>query len=466
MNPEKGFGRRLVVFIDWFGRLWRSHVTENDRGELPFNRAERDSVTHLANKEGDIVAFGSTRDLSIPGTPVFVNCQFPTLDRDAVRSKPLTVGPFAAKPYSVSSIFNISAMSYGALSPVAVRALSKGAKLAGAWLNTGEGGLAPAHLEGGCDIVFQIGTAKYGVRDAEGGLDLEKLKQVAAHPQVKMIEIKLAQGAKPGKGGILPGIKVNKEIAEIRGIPEGKDSISPNRHPEIGSVGELLDMVKLVRGATGLPVGFKTVLSEEQSIEDLCAEIKKRGAESAPDFITLDGGDGGTGAAPMALIDNVGLTLKDSLPMLVGALTRNGLRDRIPVIASGKLITPASIAWALCAGASFVNSARGPMRSLGCVQARECDRNTCPTGITTTNPRLQSRLDPAEKSVKVANYLMGATDEVEVIAHSCGVAEPRGLGPQHVRIVQKDGPPRLLSELHPDLVRRPAAAPPPAAAPQ
>jgi glutamate synthase domain-containing protein 2 len=460
MNPEKGLGKRIVKFIDWFGHLWRSHVTENDRNELPFNRADRVTVRHLAARKSDIAAFGSTRDLAVPGTPVFVNCQFPTLERDAVKSSPVTVGPYAKKPYSIASIFNFSAISHGAAGTTYIRTLSQGAKLAGCWLNTGEGGLSPAHLESGCDIVFQIGTAKYGVRDENGNFDLGKLKQlVADHPQVRMIEIKLAQGAKPGKGGILPAVKVNKEIAEIRGIPEGKDSISPNRHVEIGNAAELLDFVRLVRDATGLPTGIKTVLSESDSIDILAAEIKKRGLESAPDFISLDGGDGGTGAAPMALMDNVGLPLRYALPMLSGALNKHGLSDRIPINASGKLVTPIGIAWALCAGASFVSTTRGAMFAAGCVQSLQCNENTCPVGITTNDPRLEARLNPAEKSVKQANYILGAEAEVEVIAHSCGVAEPRQLGPQHVRIIQKDGPPLLLSEMYPDLVRKPAPGP-------
>lgn len=456
-RPDKGLGRRIIRAMDWFGHFFRSHAGANDREELPFNRAERESVYHTAARKSSIAAFGSTRDLNIPDTPIFANSQYPTLDHDAVKPQPVTVGPHARRPYTVSSIFNISAMSYGAISPVAVQALSRGAKLAECWLNTGEGGLAPAHLTGGCDLVVQIGTAKYGARDEHGNLSDEKLRAIAAHPEVKMIEIKLAQGAKPGKGGILPGAKVTKEIAAIRGIPQGRDSISPNRHPDIGSPDELLDMIERVRRVTGLPVGFKTVISEPESLHDLCRAIKARGIEHAPDFITLDGGDGGTGASPMALMDNVGLQLKDSLPMLVTALNEHDLRDRIPVIASGKLVTAASVAWALCAGATFVNSARGFMFSMGCVQSLKCDKNICPTGIATMDPRLQTRLDPAEKYVKVANYKLGLENDVATIAHSCGVAEPRQLRPHHVWMVSNDGPPRRLSDVHPGLVDKRAA---------
>ena len=316
-------------------------------------------------------------------------------------------------------------------------------------MNTGEGGLSPYHLEGGADIIMQIGTAKYGVRDEAGNLSDEKLREVAAHEQVKMFELKMSQGAKPGKGGILPGIKVSQEIAEIRGIEVGADSISPNRHPEIDNAGEMLDMINRVRDVTGKPVGIKAVIGAYNWLDDLCQEILSRGIESAPDFFTIDSGDGGTGAAPMPLMDNVGLTIKESLPMVSDILHQYGLRDRIRIIASGKLVTPAEVAWALCAGADFINSARGFMFSLGCIQALKCNKNTCPTGITTHNKRLQKGLNPEDKAAKVANYCLNMVHEVEVIAHSCGVREPRKLKRYHVRIVQDNGKSVPMDELYP-----------------
>ncbi len=214
-------------------------------------------------------------------------------------------------------------------------------------MNTGEGGLSPYHLEGGGDIVFQIGTAKYGVRDDRGALDEGKLARGRGPRQVRMFEIKLSQGAKPGKGGILPAAKVTAEVAAIRGIPAGKDSLSPSRHPDIDGTGDLLDMVGRVRRVTGKPTGFKLVLGEPAWLDDLCEEILRRGLDAAPDFITVDSADGGTGAAPLSLIDNVGLPIQESLPLVVDALSEHGLRDRVRVVASGKLITPADVAWAL-----------------------------------------------------------------------------------------------------------------------
>src|SRR6266581_1561511 len=242
---------RFRYFFEHLGEFFRQYFFALDREELPFNRAERSWAYRAAKDVDNTVAFGSTRDINQRGSILFLNCPYPTLEEDAVEAAPLTFGPYAAQPYTTRTIVNISGMSYGALSGPAIRALSRGAKLAGCWLNTGEGGLAPQHLEGGCDVVFQIGTAKYGVRDLDGKLSDDKLREVAAHPEIKMFEIKLSQGAKPGKGGILPAVKVVADIARIRGIREGQDSISPNRHPDINSHGELLDMIERVRRVTG-----------------------------------------------------------------------------------------------------------------------------------------------------------------------------------------------------------------------
>ena len=444
--PVLGHFRPL---FERLGEFFRQYFFAMDREELPFNRAERNWVYRAARAEPGTVAFGSTRDLRSVGTVWFVSCPFPTLEEDAVAPRPVTVGDHCIQPYRTASFFNISGMSYGALSKPAVRALSRGAALAGAWLNTGEGGLAPWHLEGGCDLVFQIGTAKYGVRHPDGSLSAARLKEVAAHDTVRMFEIKLSQGAKPGKGGILPAAKVTEEIARIRGIPIHQDSLSPNRHPEIRGNAELLEMIARVREITGKPVGFKVVLGGQGWLDELFAEIVRRGSEWAPDFITVDGAEGGSGAAPQPLMDAMGLPLREALPLLVDKLVQYGLRERIRVVASGRLITPIGVAWALCMGADFVASARGPMFALGCIQAMRCHRNTCPTGITTHDPRFQQGLDPELKSLWVANYLRRVAHEVGMIAHSCGVREPRELRRRHCRVVTGDGRSRSLEELFP-----------------
>ncbi|MCH8865932.1 MAG: FMN-binding glutamate synthase family protein [Proteobacteria bacterium] len=442
---------RFRNLFEHLGEFFRQYFFALDREEMPFNRAQRSWVYRAAKGVDNVVAFGSTLNLNPAGTAIFVNCPYPTLECDAVPTEPVTIGPYAREPYVAKSILNVSAMSYGAISKPAVLALSNGARMAGIWLNTGEGGVSPWHLEGGADIVFQIGTAKYGVRDENGSIDDQKLRDVASNTQVKMIELKLSQGAKPGKGGILPGAKVTAEIAMIRGIPEGEDSISPNRHPEINSAEDLLDMINHIRDVSGRPTGFKAVIGAYGWLDDLFNLIRQRGIESAPDFITVDSGDGGTGAAPMSLIDNVGLPIKESLPLVVDKLMHYGLRDRIKVVASGKLINPSDAAWALCMGADFVNSARGFMFALGCIQALQCNKNTCPTGVTTHDRKLQRGLVPADKAERVKRFSDTMRKEIGIIAHSCGVAEPRRLRRYHCRIVQADGRSMPLDELYPDV---------------
>jgi glutamate synthase domain-containing protein 2 len=440
---------RFRYLFGALGEFFRQYFFAMDREEMPFNRAERDWVEKSSQGDDNTIAFGSSKVLTQPGTPIFVNCPFPMLDEDTEQTPPVTIGPYCREPYEAASLINISGMSFGAISRPAVQALSTGAKLAGCWMNTGEGGLSPYHLEGGCDIVFQMGTAKYGVRNVQGGLDDEKLREIAAHDQVKMIEIKMSQGAKPGKGGILPAAKVTEEIASIRGIPAGEASISPNRHREINSAEQLLDFISHVREMCGLPVGFKAVIGDYSWLEQLCEEIHRRGVESAPDFITIDSGDGGTGAAPMPLMDSVGLTIKESLPLVVDILVKYGLRDRIKVITSGKLITPAEVAWAYCAGTDFVTSARGFMFAIGCIQALKCNKNTCPTGITTHREHLQKGLDPTVKSVRVKNFVGKIDYGTNLIARSCGVAHPRDLKRKHCRIVQQGSVSVPMSDLLP-----------------
>ncbi|WP_421789527.1 FMN-binding glutamate synthase family protein [Hyphobacterium sp.] len=443
--PVVGRFRGLFTTL---GEFFRQYFFALDREELPFNRAEREWVYRSSKGHGGTIAFGSTKPLTPVGTAIFVNCPYPVLEEDTAKTQPLRIGPFTRQPYDAPSFFNISGMSYGALSKPAVRALSKGAGKAGIWLNTGEGGLAPAHLEGKCDIVFQIGTAKYGVRTEDGRLSDEKLAEVAGHDAVKMFEVKLSQGAKPGKGGILPAAKVSKEIAGIRGIPAGQASHSPNRHPEIDSNEDLLDIVAHIREVSGKPVGIKFVVGAYGWIDELCEAILARGEDSAPDFFTIDSGDGGTGAAPMALMDNVGLPIRESLPMVAEILRKHGLKQRIRIIASGKLLIPASVAWALASGADFVQCGRGFMFSLGCIQALKCHKNTCPTGVTTHKKSLQRGLVPKDKAEKVAEYANTIRKHVEMIAHSCGVKEPRKLKPMHVRIVQEDGRSIAMDQLN------------------
>ena len=443
-------GRFRHLFSE-LGEFFRQYFFAMDREEMPFNRAQREWVKRAAEGHSNTVAFGSTRNLNVVGTPIFANDPFPPLNNQFACTEPMIIGAGARTPYTANLFFNISGMSYGAISKPAVQALSRGAKEAGVWLNTGEGGLSPYHLEGGCDVVFQIGTAKFGVRDKEGNLSDDKLREVAAHETVRMFELKLAQGAKPGKGGILPGEKVNAEIASIRGLDVGQDGISPNRHAEVDDLDDLLDLIVHIRDVTGKPVGVKMVMGSEAGCQGFFDAIIRRGSETAPDFITIDGGEGGTGAAPMPLIDLVGMSVREALPLLANMRDAAGLKDRVRLVASGKLVNPGDIAWALAAGADFVTSARGFIFSLGCIQALKCNRNTCPTGITTHDPRFQKGLVVRDKYKRVARYAKGIIKEVETIAHSVGVAEPRLMRRRHVRVMQSTGRTTPMNELYPSV---------------
>ena len=448
---------RFRHLFSTLGEFFRQYFFAQDREEMPFNRAQREWAYKSAAGVDNTVAFGSTQNITAVGSPIFSSAIYAPLDEEVEEPPALIIGADARKPYEARSIINISAMSYGALSAPALKALSKGAKLANCWLNTGEGGLSDHHLSGGCDIIFQIGTAKYGVRDEQGNFSEEKLRNIAAIPQVRMVEIKLSQGAKPGKGGILPANKVTQEIARTRGIAVGEASISPNRHAEISSNEELLDFIARVRDVSGLPTGFKTAMGGVEWLDDLCLLIKKRGLKSAPDFITIDSGDGGTGAAPMPLIDNTALTIKEALPLCVDMLEKHGLKGRVRIICAGKLITPAEVAWAYCAGADFVNTARGFMFALGCIQSLKCNKNTCPTGITTHDRHLQRGLDPEDKAVRVMNYANKIHYGASLIAHACGVPHVRALERKHVRLVQADGKSVPLSVIYPPTRRGKAA---------
>ena len=439
---------RLRFFFEQMGEYFRQYLFAGDREEMPFNRATRAWIYKEAKNEGGIIVFGSTHDLREPGSIIFVNHPYPVLEEDRLPTPSLVIGEgYCRYPFQANSIVNVSGMSYGAISEPAVRALSRGACLAGCWMDTGEGGLSPHHLEGGCDIIMQIGTAKYGIRNFDGSFSPEKAKELSK--VVKAFEIKLSQGAKPGKGGVLPGAKVTDEIARIRGIPAGQDSISPNRHYDIANVDQLLDKVAYVRDLTGRPVGIKTAIGGWEFINELCDAILRRGREYAPDFIAIDGGEGGSGAAPQTLMDHMSLPIAEGLPRVVDSLLQADLKNRICVIAAGKLVTSARAAWALCVGADFVNTARGFMFALGCIQALRCHTNTCPTGVTTHNKRLQRGLVVEEKFRRVASYANNMNKEIDMIAHSCGCRHARELKREHVRIVQSANHSIALNMLYP-----------------
>jgi len=439
---------RLRYFFEKQGEYFRQYFFAGDRDEMPFNRATRGWVYRLAKDEGGIIGFGSTFDLREPGSIIFVNAPFPVLEEDRLPTPPLMIGEgYCRFPFEARSIVNISGMSFGAISQPAVQALSRGAEASGCWLDTGEGGLSPYHLEGSADVIMQVGTANYGIRDHNGTFSPSRAKELGK--VVKAFEIKLSQGAKPGKGGVLPGSKVTAEIAGIRGIPVGQDSISPNRHRDIANVDDLLDRIVMIRDLTGRPVGVKTAIGGWEFINDLCSAVLRRGPEAAPDFLVIDGGEGGSGATPQALADHMSLPIAEGLPRVVDALIESGLKQRIRVVAAGKLVTSAKAAWALCAGADFINTARGFMFALGCIQALRCHTNTCPTGVTTHNKRLQRGLVVEEKYLRVANYVSNMNREIDMIAHSCGCRHARELRREHVRIVESANQSIAFNMLYP-----------------
>jgi glutamate synthase domain-containing protein 2 len=435
-------------FFEELGQPLRQYLFSSDLEERPYNRVTRSWVYASAKGENNLVGFGSQVDHHQPGRMHILPSMYPTLSQDSVElPQPRVIGGHRAQPYQPKRFANVSGMSFGALSPNAVRALSRGVRLSGGYMSTGEGSLSPYHIEGGGDILYQIGPAKFGCRTADGQFDDEKAARIMALPQVKMVEIKLAQGAKPGKGGLLPKEKITKEIAEIRGIPMGQDCHSPNRFEEFDDASSLLDFIARVRKLTGKPIGLKMVVGASAEVEELCAEIRKRG--EGPDFIAVDGKEGGSGAAPLALADYVGLPLIDALTTVDNALRRDGLRDDVTLIASGQIATGGEVATHIALGADLIHIGRGFLFSIGCIQALQCHMNTCPTGVTTQNRWLQSGLDPTDKGVRVMNYSLALERDLLMITHSCGLRHPSELHRGHVVVNISPGVRKSLVELFP-----------------
>lgn len=455
--PVVGHFRYL---FEELGQPLRQYFFAGDLEERPYNRITRSWIYASAKGQNNMVGFGSQVNHNDPGRMLIVPSMYPTLKRAAATDKdlpqPRVIGARRGQPYQPRRFANISGMSYGALSPNAVRALSRGANLAGCYMSTGEGSLSPYHVEGGGDILYQIGPAKFGCRTADGRFDDERAREIIALPQVKMVEIKLAQGAKPGKGGMLPKEKITKEIAEIRGIPMGVDCQSPNRFEEFDDAASLLDFIERVRRLTDKPVGLKLVVGSTAEIDELCREIRRRG--DGPDFIAVDGNEGGSGAAPLALADYVGMPLVDALIAVDNALRRDGLRDDITLIASGKIATGGEVATHIALGADLVHIGRGFLFSIGCIQALRCHTNTCPTGVTTQNRWLQAGLDPADKGVRVHNYAMALERDLQMITHACGLTHPSQLHRGHVVMNISPGVRKPMIEMFPYPPVQPSAS--------
>ena len=441
----------LRYWFEELGQPLRQYFFAGDLEERPYNRVTRSWVYASAKGQNNLVGFGSQVDHNQPGRMAILPSMYPTLTppgtSEADLPRPRVIGATRGQPYQPRRFANISGMSYGALSPNAVRALSRGARLSECYMSTGEGSLSPYHVEGGGDILYQIGPAKFGCRTPDGRFDDEKAAAIMALPQVKMVEIKLAQGAKPGKGGMLPKEKITQEIAAIRGIPMGEDCYSPNRFEEFDDAPSLLDFIERVRKLTNKPVGLKMVVGSAAEVSGLCREIRQRG--DGPDFIAVDGNEGGSGAAPMALADYVGLPLVDALVAVDNGLRREGVRDDVTLIASGKIATAGDVAIHMALGADLVHIGRGFLFSIGCIQALRCHTNTCPTGVTTQNRWLQSGLDPADKGVRVRNYALALERDLQMITHACGLTHPNQLHRGHVVVNISPGVRKSLVELFP-----------------
>ncbi|MCB0461468.1 MAG: FMN-binding glutamate synthase family protein [Flavobacteriaceae bacterium] len=422
----------LRYLFEKIGPEIRQYFVANNREELPFNRIERGWIYASAKKENNYEGFGTDRDI-YAHTHFFINnAMMPyNLPENHPNQIDNTFLPCAKviglynkrkKPYRPASIINVSAMSFGSLSAKAVESLNKGVQMAGAYHNTGEGGLSPYHSHGG-DVIFHFGTGYFGVRNEDGTFSLEKLVElVNNNPFVKAIEIKLSQGAKPGKGGVLPAAKITQEISQIRHVPLGKDVISPPSHSAFSNVPEMMAFIEKIADATGLPVGIKAAIGKLEQWEELADLMVETG--KGPDFITIDGGEGGTGAAPPSFADHVSLPWVHGFSDIYKLFKKHNLNNRIVFIGSGKLGFPAKGALAFAMGVDCINVAREAMMSIGCIQAQVCHTNRCPSGIATQSKWLQNGIDPTLKSARLAQYFKTFRKEFIEITHAAGYEHP------------------------------------------
>jgi glutamate synthase domain-containing protein 2 len=438
--PVLGHGRYLIEAI---GPELRQYVVAGNDEERPFTRDQRRWVYASAKRENNYFGFGTDNDIEYTaGYPII---KHRTFGRAVPLSNP-EAGYEASVPcakvlgaannrrhaFRPESVVNISGMSFGSLSGAAVEALNRGAALAGCLHNTGEGALSPYHLNGG-DLVFQIGTSYFGCRDEQGRFDLRRLKDLVAAAPVRALEIKLSQGAKPSLGGLLPGAKVSAEIAATRGIPEGVDCVSPSRHAEFHDTDSLLDWVELLATETGLPVGIKSAVGDLDFWDELTTLMATTGR--GVDFVTIDGGEGGTGAAPLIFTDSVSLPFQIGFARIYRIFAERGLHERVVFTGAGKLGLPDNAIVAFALGCDMVNVAREAMLAIGCIQAQKCHTDTCPTGVATQNRWLTRGLDPELKSVRAANYVRTLRRDLLKVAEACGVEHPGLIGTNAVEIL-------------------------------
>ncbi|MBT8262527.1 MAG: FMN-binding glutamate synthase family protein [Bacteroidia bacterium] len=421
----------IRYMLESIGPEMRQYIVANNREELPFNRIERGWIYASAKNENNYEGFGSDRDFYKPNYIFINNAMLPyKLPTDHPNSNDPYFVPCAKimgegrrkRPYRPASVINVSAMSFGSLSARAIESLNRGCQMAHAYHNTGEGGLSPYHCTGG-DVIFHFGTGYFGVRDSEGNFSMEKMKRlVRDNPQVRAIEVKLSQGAKPGKGGVLPAAKITHEIANIRGVEKGKDVLSPPTHSAFDGIDGLIDFIEAIAEATGLPVGIKSAVGKLDSWEELATKMKHSG--KGPDFITVDGGEGGTGAAPPSFADHVALPWVFGFSDVYKIFQNHGLCEKTVFIGSGKLGFPAKAAMAFAMGADCINVAREAMMAVGCIQAQICHNNHCPSGVATQNKWRQRGINIKDKARRTHFYFKNFRKELLEITHACGYEHP------------------------------------------
>jgi len=435
----------LRYWIESVGPEFRQYIVANNREELPFNRSQRSWIYASAKKENNYEGFGSDKDFNSPNYIIIKPAMFPYpvkknhinhTQKDFAPSAKV-IGTQRKKPYRPKSLINISAMSYGSLSRAAIEALNKGSLKAGNYHNTGEGGLSPYHSNG-ADVCFHFGTGYFGVRNMEDGtFSMEKMKAlVTKNPFIKMIEVKLSQGAKPGKGGVLPAQKITKEISEIRGVEMNKDVLSPSNHSAFYDIDSLINFVEAIAEATGLPVGIKSAVGRMQYWHELAEKMKA--TNKGPDFITIDGGEGGTGAAPPAFADHVSMPFIYAFPKVYRVFQKHNMAHKVVWIASGKLGLPDRATMAFAMGADLINVAREAMLSIGCIQAQICHTNHCPSGVATQKKWLQKGIDIPLKSDRFYNYVKALRKELLDITHACGYEHPCQLQMKDIEIAMGD----------------------------
>ena len=407
----------------------QQYFIERNWDGRPFDRDTRTTIYERAKDTKEEQPFGTERDVYEPGYEYLVHSTRP-LPPAAEIPRVRIGGKDCTQPYDMA-LMNVSAMSFGALSRNAIAALNKGAAMGGFAHDTGEGGLSAYHRNGG-DLVWEIGSGYFGCRTPEGDFDPEKFRTTAADDQVKMVSLKLSQGAKPGIGGVLPGAKVTAEIAGIRGVPQGEKCVSPAAHKVFSTPRELVRFIGRMRElAGGKPTGFKLCLGSRVDVLAICKAMLAEGI--TPDFIIVDGGEGGTGAAPLEYEDHVGAPLTEGLLTIHNALVGVGLRDQVKVGASGKVATGIDIVKRITQGADFTNSARSMMMAVGCIQAQLCHTDTCPVGVATQNPRLYRALDVPSKAERVFHYQQHCVEQAMQVMGSMGVTGPGELRPHMLR---------------------------------